>query len=238
MSSYEDILFLDKKDLNSIHDNVNMEVFRAILDSDFSEDKGIISQIEQCCDDRQKGWLIHRLPRKTNCNYLYKKIAESIQDEEVHYALILLTKGFLPRLTYSISQIKSLRFIERLMYKRDVYSSKLSGSFEFKDLDPYRRYFEDNKEIGKFDYSFSSGYSDHPVVVQLAYLWRLFASVDTFEKVRHLKRFILTRLSDLDIGENTYERDFLNEEDKLLLYTLDQRADLISKSVDFLKSKD
>jgi hypothetical protein len=228
MSAYGNIASLDNEDVKDIHNNVNMKVFRAILDSDFSEDKGLISQIEACCSDKQKGWLIHRLPTKTNCNYLYKKVAEMIQDEEVHYELILLSDGLLPRLNHSIAQIKNLRFIERLMYKRGA------GFFEFKDLDPYRRYFEDNREVGEFSYSFVTGYSEHPVVLQLAYLWRLFASVDTFEKVRHLKSFILSRFSDIGIDGDTYEKDLLNEEDKLLLYTLEQRADLINKAIDFL----
>lgn len=232
MSAYGIIASLDKEDVKVVHDNVNMNVFRAILDSDFSEDKGLLSQIEAYCSDKQKGWLIHRLPTKTNCNYMYKKVAEMIQDEEVHYELILLSDGILPRLDYSISKIKSLRFLERLMYKRGT------GSFKYSDLDPYKLFFEANREIGKFNYSFVSGFAQHPVVVQLAYLWRLFASVDSFDKVKQLRSFVLSRMGDIGIDEDTYERDLLNDEEKLILYTLDKRADLINKAVDFLIAED
>jgi hypothetical protein len=232
MSAYGNIASLDREDVKDVHDNVNMKVFQAILDSDFSEDKGLLSQIEACCSDKQKGWLIHRLPLKTNCNYLYKKVAEMIKDEEVHYELILLSDGILPRLDYSISKIKSLKFIQRLMYKRGPVS------FEFQDLDPYKLFFESNREIGKFDYSFDVGFFKHPAVLQLSYLWRLFAHVDSYKKVKHLRNFVLSRFEDIGIDQDTYERDLSNEEDKLILYTLEKRADLINKAVDFLLEED
>jgi hypothetical protein len=180
-------------------------------------------QIGKVCTSFEVLLLINFNP--TNHDYLYQKMVRFITDECDHYNIVRLKRS-MRLIRYSLTKITSLNFIVSLLL--------ISRGSVDKRIPPedYNKLFLDKfapiKKVGEFDFK---AFPNNPLPIDIIdyseYYWLLFTHLNERHKISHVR----TMAESYGWAKsNNISRTVQN----IILTMLDQRADLINNSFDFL----